>query len=183
MTCSPLPIQEKRRGLVARSEDKRRVRLNVINHLLKQIGYKDVPVAKVKLPKRKIGRSKSRRRYVQVRARAILNQPFTALHFDLVAGPGAPALGRLVPLLAYAVRSQQFAIHFNWQTFAVSEWQQYMQFLLGDGHVTRPTRHPRSKRIVPPVSVGGRHFRQPVRDALVAVDAGPLPGGEIGRSA
>jgi len=44
---------------VARSEDKRRVRLNVINHLLKQIGYKDVPVAKVKLPKRKIGRSKS----------------------------------------------------------------------------------------------------------------------------
>ncbi len=44
---------------VARSEDKRRVRLNVISHLLKQIGYKDVPVAKVKLPKRKIGRSKS----------------------------------------------------------------------------------------------------------------------------
>jgi polyphosphate kinase len=44
---------------VARSEDKRRVRLNVISHLLKQIGYKDVPAAKVKLPKRKIGRSKS----------------------------------------------------------------------------------------------------------------------------
>jgi polyphosphate kinase len=31
----------------------------VISHLLKQIGYKDVPAAKVKLPKRKIGRSKS----------------------------------------------------------------------------------------------------------------------------
>jgi polyphosphate kinase len=45
---------------VARSEDKKRVRLNVISHLLKQIGYKDVPGTKVKLPKRKIGRSKTR---------------------------------------------------------------------------------------------------------------------------
>jgi len=44
---------------VARSEDKRRVRLNVISHLLKQIGYKEVPGTKVKLPKRKIGRSKT----------------------------------------------------------------------------------------------------------------------------
>ena len=44
---------------VARSEDKKRVRLNVISHLLKQIGYKDVPGTKVKLPKRKIGRSKT----------------------------------------------------------------------------------------------------------------------------
>ena len=44
---------------VARSEDKRRVRLNVISHLLKQIGYKDVPGTKVKLPKRKTGRSKT----------------------------------------------------------------------------------------------------------------------------
>ena len=43
---------------VARSEDKRRVRLNVISHLLKHIGYKALPAAKVKLPKRKIGRSK-----------------------------------------------------------------------------------------------------------------------------
>jgi polyphosphate kinase 2 len=44
---------------VARSEDKKRVRLNVISHLLKQIGYKEVPGTKVKLPKRKIGRSKT----------------------------------------------------------------------------------------------------------------------------
>src|SRR5580765_834212 len=33
---------------VARSEDKKRVRLNVINHLLKQVPYKDVKRAKVK---------------------------------------------------------------------------------------------------------------------------------------
>jgi polyphosphate kinase 2 len=44
---------------VARSEDKRRVRLNVISHLLKHIPYKDAPRAKVKLPKRKIGRYKA----------------------------------------------------------------------------------------------------------------------------
>lgn len=44
---------------VARSEDKKRVRLNVISHLLKQISYKEVPGTKVKLPKRTIGRSKS----------------------------------------------------------------------------------------------------------------------------
>ena len=41
---------------VARSEDKKRVRLNVISHLLKHIGYKALPAAKIKLPKRKIGR-------------------------------------------------------------------------------------------------------------------------------
>jgi polyphosphate kinase len=41
---------------VARSEDKKRVRLNVISHLLKHVPYKDVPTPKVKLPKRKIGR-------------------------------------------------------------------------------------------------------------------------------
>jgi polyphosphate kinase len=41
---------------VARSEDKRRVRLNVISHLLKHVPYKDVTDEKVKLPKRKIGR-------------------------------------------------------------------------------------------------------------------------------
>jgi polyphosphate kinase 2 len=41
---------------VARSEDKKRVRLNVISHLLKHVPYKDVPAAKVKLPKRRIGR-------------------------------------------------------------------------------------------------------------------------------
>jgi len=44
---------------VARSEDKKRVRLNVISHLLKHVGYKELPAAKVKLPKRKIGRSKT----------------------------------------------------------------------------------------------------------------------------
>jgi polyphosphate kinase 2 len=44
---------------VARSEDKKRVRLNVISHLLKQVPYKDVKRTKVKLPKRKIGRYKA----------------------------------------------------------------------------------------------------------------------------
>jgi polyphosphate kinase 2 len=41
---------------VARSEDKKRVRLNVISHLLAHIPYEDVAGEKVKLPKRKIGR-------------------------------------------------------------------------------------------------------------------------------
>ena len=41
---------------VARSEDKKRVRLNVIRHLLAHIPYEDLPLDKVKLPKRKIGR-------------------------------------------------------------------------------------------------------------------------------
>ena len=43
---------------VARSEDKKRVRLNVISHLLEHVPYKVVPVKKVTLPKRKIGRGK-----------------------------------------------------------------------------------------------------------------------------
>jgi polyphosphate kinase len=43
---------------VARSEDKKRVRLNVIRHLLKSVPYKTAPSEKVKLPKRKIGRTK-----------------------------------------------------------------------------------------------------------------------------
>jgi polyphosphate kinase 2 len=43
---------------VARSEDKKRVRLNVISHLLKMVPYKSAPAEKVKLPKRKIGRYK-----------------------------------------------------------------------------------------------------------------------------
>ena len=42
--------------LVARSEDKKRVRLNVISHLLEHVSYKDTPAEKVELPKRKIGR-------------------------------------------------------------------------------------------------------------------------------
>jgi polyphosphate kinase len=37
---------------VARSEDKRRVRLNIITHLLSQVKYKEAPREKVKLPER-----------------------------------------------------------------------------------------------------------------------------------
>ncbi len=44
---------------VARSEDKKRVRLNVISHILKHVPYKALPAAKVKLPKRKVGRYKA----------------------------------------------------------------------------------------------------------------------------
>jgi len=44
---------------VAISEDKQRVRLNVISHLLKHIPYKKIKTPKVKLPKRKIGRYKA----------------------------------------------------------------------------------------------------------------------------
>jgi polyphosphate kinase 2 len=43
---------------VAHSEDKRRVRLNVICHLLKQVPYEELPREKVKLGKRKIGKYK-----------------------------------------------------------------------------------------------------------------------------
>ncbi len=44
---------------VARSEDKKRVRLNVISHLLQHVPYKVVPAEKVTLPGRKIGRYKA----------------------------------------------------------------------------------------------------------------------------
>jgi polyphosphate kinase 2 len=44
---------------VARSEDKKRVRLNVIRHLLDQVPRKSAPMPKVKLPKRRIGRYKA----------------------------------------------------------------------------------------------------------------------------
>jgi hypothetical protein len=37
---------------VARSDDKKRARLNIINHLLARIPYKEAPREKVKLPKR-----------------------------------------------------------------------------------------------------------------------------------
>jgi hypothetical protein len=37
---------------VARSDDKRRARLNIITHLLRRIPYKRAPQEKVKLPKR-----------------------------------------------------------------------------------------------------------------------------------
>jgi len=39
---------------IARSDDKRRTRLNIIEHLLGSIPYKRVPRAKVNLPKRHI---------------------------------------------------------------------------------------------------------------------------------
>jgi len=45
---------------VAHSEDKKRVRLNVISHLLDQVPYKDVPAEeKIELPNRKIGAYKA----------------------------------------------------------------------------------------------------------------------------
>jgi polyphosphate kinase 2 len=44
---------------VARSEDKKRVRLNVISHFLKHVPYEALPAKKVDLPKRKIGRYKA----------------------------------------------------------------------------------------------------------------------------
>jgi polyphosphate kinase 2 len=53
---------------VARSEDKKRVRLNVISHILKHVPYKAISAANVELPKRKIGRYKATAypfRYVQ----------------------------------------------------------------------------------------------------------------------
>ena len=37
---------------MAHSEDKKRVRLNILSHLLEQIPYEDLPTEKVKLPKR-----------------------------------------------------------------------------------------------------------------------------------
>jgi polyphosphate kinase 2 len=37
---------------VARSDDKKRARLNIIRHLLSQIAYEDIPREKIKLPKR-----------------------------------------------------------------------------------------------------------------------------------
>ncbi|QJF17801.1 polyphosphate kinase 2 [Phytobacter diazotrophicus] len=43
---------------VARSEDKKRVRLNIITHLLTQIPYEDIPDDPVEFPKRKIGKVK-----------------------------------------------------------------------------------------------------------------------------
>ncbi|WP_166360874.1 polyphosphate kinase 2 [Pseudomonas akapageensis] len=44
---------------VAPSEDKKRVRLNLLTHLLQQIPYKKIEQPKIKLPKRKIGRYKA----------------------------------------------------------------------------------------------------------------------------
>ncbi len=44
---------------VARSEDKKRVRLNIISHLLAHVPYEELPAEPVKLPKRKIGKVKA----------------------------------------------------------------------------------------------------------------------------
>jgi polyphosphate kinase 2 len=44
---------------VARSEDKKRVRLNVISDILKHVPHKKIPTQKVVLPKRKVGRYKA----------------------------------------------------------------------------------------------------------------------------
>jgi polyphosphate kinase 2 len=44
---------------VARSEDKQRVRLNVISHILKHVPYEAAPAVKVELHKRKIGKYKA----------------------------------------------------------------------------------------------------------------------------
>jgi polyphosphate kinase 2 len=41
---------------VARSDDKKRARLNIITHLLSQIPYEDTALPDVKLPKRKVGK-------------------------------------------------------------------------------------------------------------------------------
>ncbi|HDX8444320.1 polyphosphate kinase 2 [Aeromonas hydrophila] len=43
---------------VARSEDKKKVRLNIISHLLAHVPYQDLPAEPIKLPKRKIGKVK-----------------------------------------------------------------------------------------------------------------------------
>jgi polyphosphate kinase 2 (PPK2 family) len=39
---------------VARSDDKRRVRLNIISHILKHVPYEEIRREKIKLPKRKV---------------------------------------------------------------------------------------------------------------------------------
>jgi polyphosphate kinase 2 len=44
---------------VARSEDKKKVRLNVISHILGHIPYEELPAKDIKLPKRKIGKYKA----------------------------------------------------------------------------------------------------------------------------
>ncbi len=72
---------------VARSEDKKRVRLNVISHLLKHVPYKDAPAPKVKLPERKIGRYKAVDIPVQVRAGEVLTGSQSA------ANPSTPRRG------------------------------------------------------------------------------------------
>ncbi|WP_253377003.1 polyphosphate kinase 2 [unidentified bacterial endosymbiont] len=55
---------------MARSEDKKRVRLNIITHLLSHIPYKDLHIKAMDLPKRKISKVKPTKypfRYVEAR--------------------------------------------------------------------------------------------------------------------
>lgn len=48
---------------VAHSDDKKRARLNIINHLLDSIEYKEVKGEKIVLPKRKIGKTYEEKEY------------------------------------------------------------------------------------------------------------------------
>jgi len=48
---------------VANSDDKKRLRLNIITHLLSQIPYKELPREKVKLPKRHLANSSREREF------------------------------------------------------------------------------------------------------------------------
>jgi len=45
-------VRESTYALLVRSEDKKRVRLNIITHLLSQIPYRKLPREKIKLPER-----------------------------------------------------------------------------------------------------------------------------------
>ena len=59
---------------VARSEDKKRVRLNVISHLLKHVPYKDAPAAEGQAAHAQDRPLQGRRHSVQVRAGALLTE-------------------------------------------------------------------------------------------------------------
>jgi hypothetical protein len=63
---------------VARSEDKKRVRLNIITHLLTQIPYEDIPDDPVEFPKRKIGKVKPTHYPFPYYSRTVLNNCFPA---------------------------------------------------------------------------------------------------------
>ena len=51
---------------IARSDNKRQARLNIISHLLSSIPYKKVPRGNIKLPKRKVARSKPLRNSLRI---------------------------------------------------------------------------------------------------------------------
>ena len=53
---------------IARSDNKRQARLNIIAHLLSSIPYKKVPGGNIKLPKRKVARSKPLREFSENRS-------------------------------------------------------------------------------------------------------------------